>query len=417
MTTYEFTQIDIPLLLNTPYTVVDGQVTHYGYLPQLSNMTMPAPNEIAGVAWYTGPGQVGTNSWLTDTAGTVTLGPVPAALHGGGEASPSLNGLNTLGEVTINGVLQYGASLNGTFEVVADPNAAIGAAGSLGGQPQQANYTTAVAVNDAGVVVGGYYDTSNALHGFVDDHGTYTEIDVPGATSTSVDGIDDHGDILGTYTDAAGAQHMFVGEVGQYAAIGTPINASFSETDTTTGVSSMQSGAAYVGPVAGLTSAFISTSADNLNITAVTPNSFIHTGSGEDAIDVSKAGGNNVLDGGTGSNFLVGGSGTDTFFVDDRGASTNVWSTIGNLHAGDQATVWGVTANDFQISMVNGKGASGYTGLTINATEAGDPNVAAVTLAGFSQADLSSGKVSLSYGRTADTPGLAGSDYMAISIH
>ena len=46
------------------------------------------------------------------------------------------------------------------------------------------------------------------------------------------------------------------------------------------------------------------------------PNEFIHTGSGFDAIDVSAAGGNNVLDGGTNSNFLVGGTkaGTsDTF--------------------------------------------------------------------------------------------------------
>jgi hypothetical protein len=37
--------------------------------------------------------------------------------------------------------------------------------------------------------------------------------------------------------------------------------------------------------------------------------------------------GNNVLDGSTGSNFLVGGSGHDTFFIDDRAATSDIWST------------------------------------------------------------------------------------------
>ena len=62
---------------------------------------------------------------------------------------------------------------------------------------------------------------------------------------------------------------------------------------------------AYAGPVGGLQHQLLMLSADNLNITATAPNSFIHTGSGTDAIDVSAIGGNNVLDGGTGSNFLT----------------------------------------------------------------------------------------------------------------
>ncbi len=73
---------------------------------------------------------------------------------------------------------------------------------------------------------------------------------------------------------------------------------------------------------------FIDITTDNLNITANVPNSFIHSGAGEDAIDVSKANGTNVLDGGTSSNFLVGGSGTDTFFVDDRNPSADIWSKL-----------------------------------------------------------------------------------------
>ena len=53
----------------------------------------------------------------------------------------------------------------------------------------------------------------------------------------------------------------------------------------------------YSGPVAGLQWQYIYTASDNLNVTANAPNVFIHTGSGEDAINVSQANGNNVLDG------------------------------------------------------------------------------------------------------------------------
>jgi hypothetical protein len=38
-----------------------------------------------------------------------------------------------------------------------------------------------------------------------------------------------------------------------------------------------------------------------------------------------------------------------------------------------------------------------------------------LTLTGFSSADLSNGKLAMSYGRTDDQPGLPGSNYLAIS--
>ena len=45
-------------------------------------------------------------------------------------------------------------------------------------------------------------------------------------------------------------------------------------------------------------------------------------------------GGNNVVDGSTGSNFLVGGTGNDPFFVDDRNAAGAIWSTVSGFHSG-----------------------------------------------------------------------------------
>jgi Ca2+-binding RTX toxin-like protein len=154
-------------------------------------------------------------------------------------------------------------------------------------------------------------------------------------------------------------------------------------------------GEAYTGPVAGLEHQYINITSDGLNIAASSPNWFIHSGSGEDAIAASS--GANVLDGGTGSNFLTGGSGTDTFFVDNRGATADIWSTVVNFHAGDSATVWGVTPQDFALNFVDGQGAGGFTGLTLHATAAGKPT-ASLTLAGFSQADLNSGRLSVQFG-------------------
>ncbi len=165
--------------------------------------------------------------------------------------------------------------------------------------------------------------------------------------------------------------------------------------DTSNGEQVDPHAAPYSGPVAGLSDQYLNISADNLNVTANTASWFIHTGSGEDAIAAS--GGTNVLDGGTGSNFLVGGSGTDTFFTDDRNATASIWDTIANFHAGDAATIFGVTQAGFSLDWVDGEGAAGYTGLTLHAMEAGKPE-ASITLSGFTSAALTNGQLSLSYG-------------------
>lgn len=187
----------------------------------------------------------------------------------------------------------------------------------------------------------------------------------------------------------------------------------FLVSDQTAGQTTSQAGTAYVGPVAGITSEFIIATPDNINVTATVPNVFIHTGSGEDAINVSMANGNNVIDGSTGSNFLQGGTGADTFFVDDRAATSAIWSTVAGFHSGDNATVWGVTPTDFTLAELNNEGAAGFTGLTFQFTAAGAPT-ADLTLAGFTTADLTNGRLAVSFGTTPNLPGLPGSNYMLI---
>ena len=209
----------------------------------------------------------------------------------------------------------------------------------------------------------------------------------------------------GTVTDLAGNPVNLSGAIANPA--GTLDVEGFAVFDVTRGHSIPAIGEAYHGPVAGLKNEYINITSDNLNVSAFTPNWFIHTGSGTDAIAVNS--GTNVLDGGTGSNFLTGGSGTDTFFVDDRGPTADIWSTVNGFHAGDAATIWGVTPQDFKLTWVNGQGAAGFTGLTLHATAAGRPT-ASLTLAGYTQADLSNGRLSVQFG----TDPASGSAYMYV---
>jgi V8-like Glu-specific endopeptidase len=179
--------------------------------------------------------------------------------------------------------------------------------------------------------------------------------------------------------------------------------------DTSTGQKLPSVTAVYTGLVNGLRNQYINTTTDNLAISATSPGWFIHSGGGTDAIAVSS--GTNVLDGGTGSNFLTGGRGADTFFVDDRGTTTDIWDSINNFHAGDAATVWGVTQAGFNVAWADNQGAAGFLGLTLHIAAIGTSNAAALTLVGFTQSDLQSGKLSVSFGTDAGS----GSPYLYLT--
>jgi Ca2+-binding RTX toxin-like protein len=185
------------------------------------------------------------------------------------------------------------------------------------------------------------------------------------------------------------------------------VNTNFTELDTTTNVTTQTNGTPYSGPVASLQWQDGHITCDNLNITASVPNVFMHSGSGEDALQALS--GINVMDGGTGCNFLVGGDGTDTFFVDDRNATSDIWSTMVNFHVGDAATVWGVTPQDFQLNWADNEGAAGFTGLTLHATSAGKPT-ASLTLPGYTTTDLNNGRLTVSFGNDP----VSGSNYMYV---
>ena len=197
--------------------------------------------------------------------------------------------------------------------------------------------------------------------------------------------------------------HQAIADLAEQQLSGAPVLAAV---DGTTGQPVAAQGQPYTGPVGNVQQQYINITPDNLNVTVSTPNWFIHSGGGEDAIAVSS--GNNVVDGGTGSNFLTGGSGTDTFFVDERGATATTWSTVENFHAGDAVTLWGVSQAGFQINYLDGVGAAGATGLTLVAQAAGKPEVL-LTLPGFTRADLA-GRLGVTFG----TDAASGSAFMNI---
>ena len=163
----------------------------------------------------------------------------------------------------------------------------------------------------------------------------------------------------------------------------------------------------YAGPVAGLEREMILLTPENLTIALAGPNWFVHSGSGDDAI--AAFGGTNVLDGGTGSNFLTGGSGADTFFVDARGATAPIWSTVNGFSTGDAATLWGVSESSFDLNWFDGQGAPDFTGLTLHATAVGRPT-ASLTLPGFTNAQRTGGGLTVLFGHD---PG-SDSDYMFV---
>jgi probable HAF family extracellular repeat protein len=74
-----------------------------------------------------------------------------------------------------------------------------------------AQITEAYGVNNAGQVVGLYFDAGGFVHGFQYSGGGFTALNVPGSSYTQASGINDAGTIVGAYVPAPGPlDHGFV---------------------------------------------------------------------------------------------------------------------------------------------------------------------------------------------------------------
>jgi uncharacterized membrane protein len=76
--------------------------------------------------------------------------------------------------------------------------------------PPGSTFTYALSINNQGVISGGYLDDNFVAHGFLLSRGTYTIVDYPGAYFTKIDSVSDQGDIAGGYVDFDGTAHGYV---------------------------------------------------------------------------------------------------------------------------------------------------------------------------------------------------------------
>jgi probable HAF family extracellular repeat protein len=78
-------------------------------------------------------------------------------------------------------------------------------------------------INDTGQITGYYEDSAGAVHGFLDNWGSYTTLDDPLATQgTFALGINGKGQIVGYYTNAAG-KHGFLYSGASYTTLDDPL--------------------------------------------------------------------------------------------------------------------------------------------------------------------------------------------------
>jgi probable HAF family extracellular repeat protein len=84
-----------------------------------------------------------------------------------------------------------------------------------------ASFTNAIGINDAGQIVGFFGDSTGRDHGFFETGGSFTQIDVPGAGLTEAFGINNAGQIVGFFsgsTDSGG----FLDTGGSFTQIDVP---------------------------------------------------------------------------------------------------------------------------------------------------------------------------------------------------
>ncbi len=270
------------------------------------------------------------------------------------------------------------------------------------------------------VTVSGLPDTGNALvmtkaNGLVDiavwaeppiwDPDTHAGLDPPASTVTvalgqSVETVRVYdpmsaADPITTYHNVSSVtvgvtDHPVIIEADNTPATPAPV---FAYADAVTGLRGDASGSEYTGPVSYLQQQYLWNSPDAVSIASTVPNVFLHGGAGDDALQVS--GGQNVLDGGAGSNFLVGArgldGGTDTFFLDGRGGAVT-WSTVVNFHKGDTVTLFGFMPGISTQNWTESEGADGYRGVTLHSElgGAGTGINASLTIAGLGWADVQS---------------------------
>ena len=169
----------------------------------------------------------------------------------------------------------------------------------------------------------------------------------------------------------------------------------FRFTDFTVNVSGSVPGDVFKGTTPDVKFQFLDLTPDALGITALGPNVFIKTDSGNDVLIAN--GGRNILSAGSGLNTLVGAPGKDTFLADATTADT--LTSVLNFQSGDDVVITGINPAAFTFTVKDALG-----GLVIDANPIdGSPStiVAELILGGYKTTDFGS-KLSLGVSSTTD---------------
>ena len=214
MTSYTFTTLHDPLAVGLNDTVPVG---------------INAEGQIIG--WYQA-GLDGPYYGFLYSGGSYTILNDPA--NGGNNGSPLTLalGINDKGQVV------------GEFQTTTPPSGDWGFLYSGGtyttlyGPPGAIN-SNADGINDAGVIVGNYADSTNADHGFLYSNGSYTILNDPlGVHGTGAFGINNKGQVVGIYGPSDGLEHGFLYSNGKYTTIDDPLRKPSPKASTTKGRSS-----------------------------------------------------------------------------------------------------------------------------------------------------------------------------------
>ena len=121
----------------------------------------------------------------------------------------------------------YGINNAGNFAGFAGKDGAnqgfVNIAGTVTQFTVNGNPTVALGIDRLNNTVGYFIDASFVIHGFYRDaSGVITQIDYPGALTTSCHGINDLHVITGYYIDSAGATHSFVEKNGKFRTVPIP---------------------------------------------------------------------------------------------------------------------------------------------------------------------------------------------------
>jgi hypothetical protein len=190
MSLTNFTNENFPASVQTQVTGLNNIGTTVGFWSN-SNMGVGMDSNFGFV-------DIGGTFTNVNNPGTATTPPVFNQLLGVNDHNIAVGFFTDTAGVTHG--YTYTISSAGFSSAINDPSAGTGA-----GQG-----TTAAAINNSGEIAGFYVNAGGVTNGFIDNGGTFTTLDVPGAMATSLLGLNNNGEAVGFDVDAMGNMHGII---------------------------------------------------------------------------------------------------------------------------------------------------------------------------------------------------------------